>query len=126
MKKTSFILGLVLSCMSLALYANEPANFPVEIDAKEVRNTTPLCLAVAKGDVEGVKKLIELGANLEQTSNGMQPIHFAARYNQVEILKILVENGASLKAKCAKGYSVAKHAELSGAEAVSAYLEQLS
>jgi len=126
MKKTSFILGLVLSCLTLSLHANEPANYDFEIDAKVVKNTTPLCLAVAKGDVEGVKKLIELGADLEETSNGMQPIHFAARYNQVEILQILVENGASLKVKCAKGYSVAKHAKLSGAEAVTAYLEQLS
>jgi len=46
----------------------------------------------------------------------MTPAHFAARYNKPEILKVLIANGANLKARCDRGYTIKKYAELSNAD----------
>ena len=48
----------------------------------------------------------------------MTPAIFAARYNKVEVLKVLVKNGADLSRKCDKGWSLEKHAKLSNAKDV--------
>lgn len=82
------------------------------------------CKAVMQGDVETVTKLIELGENVNQKSLGMAPIHYAARYNRAEVLKVLIENGANLKLKCDKGHTALKHAQLSNAKDALAVLEQ--
>ncbi len=126
MKKTSLILVLIFSCFAFSMQAANTAD-PVNhnLSPVTVKNVTPLCLAIAKGDIDGVKKLIELGADVEKKSNGMKPIHFAARYNQVEIMKVLVEAGAKTKSRCDKGYTALKHAELSNADAVTAYLKSI-
>ena len=73
------------------------------------------CKAIMQGDIQTVKKLIELGEDVNRKSLGKTPAHFAARYNKPEILQLLIDNGANLKARCAKGYTVKKHAELSQA-----------
>jgi len=96
-------------------FANAPAVVSVDIST--------FCKAVMQGDVETVTKLIQLGENVNQKSLGMAPIHYAARYNKVEVLKTLIENGADLKAKCDKGYTAVKYAELSNAKEALAVLE---
>ncbi|PWL37733.1 ankyrin repeat domain-containing protein [Flagellimonas aquimarina] len=117
MKKT--ILTVTAACMLAVtgVCANEttstfeadlhPATISVEINS--------FCKAIVKGDVETVKKLIELGEDVNQKSLGMAPIHFAARYNQTEILELLIANGANVKKRCDKGYTAKKYAELSNA-----------
>lgn len=74
------------------------------------------CKAIVKGDFDTVKKLIELGENIDQKSLGMTPVMYAARYNKVEILKLLIERGANLKIKSNKKWTVQKYAELSNAK----------
>lgn len=73
------------------------------------------CKAIVKGDFDTVKKLIELGEDVNQKSLGMAPIHFAARYNKTDILELLIANGADVKKRCDKGYTAKKYAELSNA-----------
>lgn len=114
MKKTIIYLSLALvafSNVSLA-NANNVPNFEL---VKEYRNATPLATAIAKGDVDTVKKFIEYGADVNEKSNGMTPLMIAARYNQVAIIKLLVEKGANLKLTDDKGLSALKYAELSNA-----------
>lgn len=74
------------------------------------------CKAIVKGDFETVKKLIELGENIDQKSLGMTPVMYAARYNKVEILELLIERGANLKIRSDKKWTVQKYAELSNAK----------
>lgn len=81
------------------------------------------CKAIVKGDFETVKKLIELGEDVNQKSLGMAPIHFAARYNRTDILKLLIEKGANVKKRCDKGYTAKKYAELSNAQEALEILE---
>ena len=77
---------------------------------------SPFCTSIAKGDFETVKKLIELGADVNKKSNGMTPLMYAAKYNRVEIIKLLVEQGAKIDAKSDSGHTAFKYAEMSNAQ----------
>ncbi|MBO0322619.1 ankyrin repeat domain-containing protein [Muricauda sp. CAU 1633] len=123
MKKT--ILTVAAFCMLVAtgVSANEPISdvnlnvsaLPVEVNS--------FCKAIMQGDVETVKKLIELGEDVNEKSLGMAPVHFAARYNQAEILSLLIENGANFKRRSDQGYTAKKYAEMSNATEALAVLE---
>ncbi|MBN1412334.1 MAG: ankyrin repeat domain-containing protein [Spirochaetales bacterium] len=65
-----------------------------------------LCDAAGQGDMTRVKELIEGGANINNHDggNGATPLHLAARYNRVEIIKYLLKNGAILDAQM--GYDI--------------------
>ena len=69
-----------------------------------------------KGDIETVRSMIALGEDINRKSLGMTPAIFAARYNKVEILKLLIEHGADLSIRSDKGYTIKKYAELSNAK----------
>lgn len=68
-----------------------------------------------QGDLATVKRMIELGEDLDQKSLGMTPVMFAARYNQADVLQLLIDKGANLKIKSNQGFSVKKYAEMSNA-----------
>lgn len=116
MRKT--ILTLVMAfTMVLSVAASErPEPYFNNTAVATWFNPTSFCKAIIKGDLETVKKMIELGEDVNQKSLGMTPAHFAARYNQAEILQVLIDNGANLNRKCDKGYTVRKYAEISNAE----------
>ncbi len=125
--KKAILSGVVLAALmfnGLALHANgnqtEINGLATSIAAYEI---STFCKAILKGDVETVKKLIELGEDVNKKSLGMTPAHFAARYNKPEILKVLIANGANLKAKCDKGYTVKKYAEMANADDAMAVLK---
>ena len=125
MKKT--ILAVAAFCMlaTTGVSAMELSknNETIAIPAPSAEISS-FCKAVMQGEVETVTKLIELGEDVNQKSLGMAPIHYAARYNKAEVLKVLIENGANLKLKCDKGYTAVKYAELSNASDALAVLEQ--
>jgi len=114
MKKTIIYLSLALVVFSNVAIANATEVVKPAF-AKEFKNATPLATAIAKGDVETVKKFIEYGADVNEKSNGMTPLMVAARYNQVEIIKLLLSKGANLKLTDDKGLSALRYAELSNA-----------
>ena len=58
------------------------------------RAVNPFCISIVKGDIDTVKKLIELGQDVNKKSNGLTPAMYAAKYNRLDILKLLVEKGA--------------------------------
>ena len=80
-------------------------------------------MSIAKGDFETVVKLINLGTDVNQKSNGMTPAMYAAKFNRCEILKLLINNGAQLKVKSDKGMTAKKYAELSNAKEAKAIIE---
>ncbi|KGO91987.1 ankyrin repeat domain-containing protein [Flavobacterium subsaxonicum] len=116
MKKTIIYLSLALVAFSNVAIANvsETSNTFRSVKT-EMKSATPLATAIAKGDVETVKKFIEYGIDVNEKSNGMTPLMIAARYNQVEIIKLLLEKGANLKLTDEKGLSALRYAELSNA-----------
>lgn len=122
MKKTAVILFIALS----TYLGQAMSNFNSAIENATTENTvdvSPFCAAIIKGDVEMVEKLIALGEDIDQKSNGKTPLQYAARYNRVEIAKLLLENGAKPNTKCDKGYTALKYAELSNATGVAQLLK---
>src|SRR6187431_2348705 len=106
MKKSIVYLGVaLLAFTNVSLASNPNSTTAAKIERTTYEGVTPLGTAVLKGDVEAVKKFIEYGEDVNKKSNGMSPLMMAARYNKVEIIKILLANGADHKAKDEKGYT---------------------
>ena len=116
MKKTIIISAIAL-CFSIVTVNATSLNPTTKNHAVEaVFKVNSFCVSIAKGDFETVQKLISRGADINQKSNGMTPVMYAAKFNRVEILKILIAKGANLKAKSDKNMTAAKYAELHGAD----------
>ncbi|GAB5476000.1 MAG: hypothetical protein Mars2KO_40990 [Maribacter sp.] len=125
MKKTVLTVATALLLMATAsVEANhdQRETNAVTVTALAKAELSSFCKAIMKGELETVKKLINLGEDVNKKSLGMTPAIFAARYNKAEILELLIENGADLKKRCNKGWSIEKHAKLSNAQDVLAVL----
>ena len=109
-------------CLSLVNVnaKNSSESFNEKATTVKTFKVSAFCLSIVKGDFDTVKKLIDLGTDVNTRSNGMTPAMYAAKFNRVEILELLIANGANLKTKSDQGYTAKKYAELSNAsEAVS-------
>ena len=63
-----------------------------------------LRMMVMAGNLEGVKKLINEGADVNEADlTGLTPLHVAAGQDRVEIAQILIDNGAKIEAEDAMG-----------------------
>lgn len=126
MKKPIIYLGVALvafTSVSLASNVNSLSTVKDRVEFNEI-TVNPFCIAVSKGDMESVKKFIEYGANVNEKSNGMTPLMFAARYNKVEVIKFLLSKGARLDEKDESGFTALKYAELSNANEAIQLLKQ--
>lgn len=123
MKKTVIILALALGfSISNVNATNTILTSGVEV-IKPVE-VSPLCKAVATGDMVAVKKLIKSGANVNEKSNGMMPIHYAAKYNRVDMIKVLITAGSKIHEVCDKGFTPLRHAEKSKAKDAALFLKR--
>ncbi len=123
MKKSVIITAIAL-CFSLVTANAKTATENINTTNVEfVFKVNSFCVSIAKGDLETVKKLINRGADVNQMSNGMTPIMYAAKFNRTEILKLLIAKGANLKAKSAKKMTALKYAELHGATDAAAIIK---
>ena len=115
MKKT-IIISTIALCLSIVTVSAKPVNSIVDYAIISVFKVSPFCASIAKGDFETVKKLIDLGADIHEKSNGMTPVMYAARYNRTDILQFLISKGVNLKEKSEQGLTALKYAELSNAQ----------
>jgi len=83
--------------------------------ATVVTETDAFCTLIKQGNLEAVKGMIEAGADVNKKSVGMTPLMYAARQNRVEIVKLLIANGANVKVKSNRGITALKYAEMSKA-----------
>jgi len=119
MKKTVFILAIAFVAFISNVNAKEITTFTPNstIEVIEKSGVNSFLIAVTKGDLDTVKKLIEFGENVNQkTTSGMTPAMYAARYNRVEILEVLIKNGADLNAKCKLGHKALHYAKAAKAK----------
>ena len=115
MKKSIIFLSLALVALSnVTMASTGTASLPAPVK-NEYSKATPLAVAIAKGDITSVKAFIGYGVNINETSNDMTPLMLAARYNQVEIIDLLLQNGASIKVTNSRGFNALKYARLSNA-----------
>ncbi|KAM3933321.1 ankyrin repeat and SOCS box protein 11 [Leptodactylus fuscus] len=71
---------------------------------KELQNRgTPLYLACAHQKTDCVRRLLELGANVNHGKQRDSPLHAAARGTSEDIVKLLIDYGANVKYKNMEG-----------------------
>lgn len=115
MKKSIIILGVAFIAFTGQSFAsNVPASSIKEIT---VFTNSPLCAAIVKGDLETVKKFIEYGADVNEGYNGKTPLMYAARYNRVEIVELLLAKGANKSVEDEAGLRAFNYAKNSNATA---------
>ena len=116
MKKSVVYLSVAVLAFSSSSFAKNAENETRVCAVAVYAKNTPLCIAIQKGELDIVKKLIEYGADVNEKSFGMTPLMIAARYNKVEIIKILLGSGARQKDRDDKGFTALKYAQLSYAK----------
>ncbi|MBC8753485.1 ankyrin repeat domain-containing protein [Kordia sp. YSTF-M3] len=129
MKKTIFMIALIVGASFTTANATEGNNETAtsnEVTVTTVVKVNPFCIAIAKGDFDTVKKMIQFGENVNKTSNGKTPLMYAARYNRVEIASLLLKNGAKLDSKDKNGHTAIDYAKLSKALDVKKVLVEAS
>lgn len=125
MKKTAVILALVLGFSIGNLNAsNDPLTSAINEVTVKTFEVSPLCKAAAAGDIETAKKLINNGVKVNVKSNGMLPIHYAARYNRVDMIKLLITAGSKIHSECDKGLTPLRHAEKTNAIEAAQFLKR--
>ncbi|MGM5469627.1 ankyrin repeat domain-containing protein [Flavobacteriaceae bacterium LMO-SS05] len=126
MRKIVIIIAVALGLTAPTLFAtNRTFTSIATFESSTPSEVSPFCLAIVKGDIETVEKLIELGSDVNETSIGLTPAMYAAKYNKVEILKLLVKKGADLRKRSHKGFTAKRYAQLSNAKDALEYLEKL-
>jgi len=123
MKKSVIVLALALGFSICNLNAANQVLGGNEVIAQIVK-VSPLCKVVATGNLEEVNKLIKAGADVNAKSNGMMPIHYAAKYNRVEMIKVLITAGSEIHKPCDLGYTALGHAKKSKAKAAELFLKR--
>lgn len=125
MKKTVIVFGT-----ALAVFANFATASNLKLENKNQIEilfdlSSPLHLAVCNGDVETVRKSIEYGADVNKIVRNMTPLMLAARFNNVEIVKILLANGAKPSIENAHGLRALDYARYAKAIESAAILKGL-
>ncbi len=119
MKTLTVIAAFLFAVTTTQANSTEPVTSEIPSAITEIAsyNLSPFCFAIAKGDVEMVKKLIDLGADVNARSRGLTPLMYAAKFNRVEIITLLLENGADANQKDSRLKITAyEYAEISNAK----------
>jgi ankyrin repeat protein len=126
MRKTVIALALIAGFSMSNLNAHQiETTHDVSVNFKKNSSEiTALCKAVAYGNIDEVKRLIRSGASVNEKSEGMLPIHFAAKFNRVEILKVLITAGSDVHERCDNGITPVKYAERANAEEAAQFLKR--
>ncbi|GAA3739311.1 hypothetical protein GCM10022422_23560 [Flavobacterium ginsengisoli] len=125
MKKTVIILGTALAIfVNFTAASNHKLAVKNQIEISDYFSS-PLHIAVCNGDVETVKKSIEYGADVNKIVRNMTPLMLAARFNNVEIVKILLANGAKPSIENEHGLRALDYARYSKSTEAEAVLKGL-
>lgn len=128
MKQACLIMLLILSAGSVMAHSSKNEKNLECIQSMHIQKAealSPFCKAIVKGDLETVQKLLALGTDANERSLGRTPAMYAARYNQVEILKLLIKYQADLRMKCkGKKLTALEYAEQSNAKEAAQVIEQ--
>jgi pimeloyl-ACP methyl ester carboxylesterase len=100
----------------------KPAEFPNHVRMPPLKFPKPYTEAQAvlwdaakSGDVEATRKAIAAGTDVNaldtrRSKNGRRPLNWAAYYNHVEVIELLLANGADINATNITGFTPIHHA----------------
>ena len=126
MKKSVILIAIAVAFSVSTLNAKNDLNASTSYEVVSTKvSVSPFCMAIVKGDLETVKKLIDLGTDVNKKSNGLTPAMYAARYNRVDVLKLLVAHGAKLDSRTDNGMTAEKFAKKSNATDTLSYIQSL-
>ncbi|MEP2277790.1 ankyrin repeat domain-containing protein [Maribacter sp.] len=129
MRKSVIAFAILVSSVFSTVSANtDSGNRIAKINRTGITNVSPMVMAIVEDDVAVVKSFIAYGVNIEQESKTgaqMTALMYAARYNQLDIVKVLIAEGASTSKKSKLGATALDYAKLSGATEVVTYLDSL-
>ena len=74
------------------------------------------CRLIQLGNYKAVEKMIQEGEDIDKTSVKLTPLMYAARHNRVDIVKLLIAEGANLKIKSEDGLNALTWAKRSQAK----------
>ncbi|VEN64744.1 unnamed protein product [Callosobruchus maculatus] len=77
--------------------------------------------AAQHGDIEGVRKHLKRG-DVDQRHTGYTALHYAARNGQLDVCKLLIENGANINAVTNGGVTALSRAASTGNKDIVEYL----
>ena len=80
MKKSAVIIAIALGFSFTTLHATNDNVTTLTYETVTKRVVDPFCISIVKGDLDTVKKLIELGQDVNKKSNGLTPAMYAAKY----------------------------------------------
>ena len=95
-----------------------------KVNTEDYSGSTSLMLASQHGRGNVVKKLIDSGANINQQakSNGRSALYCSCGNNQLDVVRILVENGADLEIQNNQNHSPLCIAAITGHREITKYL----
>jgi ankyrin repeat protein len=88
-----------------------------DINAPNYNSHTPLVVGILNNQIESVRLLCELGADVNYTAekiHGYCPLHFAAEQDNGEMIELLIEHGAKLNAQTLTGCTALHLAAMNG------------
>ena len=124
MKKSIIISTIALSFSLGTVNATPVSSTHNTVENVKYFKVNSFCVSIALGDIDTVMKLLSLGEDVNQVSNGMTPAMYAAKFNRTEILELLINHGADLKTRNDKKMTAAKYAEIHGAEKAAVIIER--
>lgn len=93
-------------------FTSENLNYYNVIRNLEVNDFVKL---IQLNDYNAVKNLVIAGADINEKSKGLTPLMHAARQNRVQVVKLLIAQGAKMDAQSKYGYTALDYAKMSGA-----------
>ncbi|MCK0158697.1 ankyrin repeat domain-containing protein [Cellulophaga sp. F20128] len=127
MKKFSIAFGILFSVLSVSAKTTADPMNDKKVVKETTKNLTPLNLAVAKGNYVLTEQFLAYGSDINEGSKvmGMTPLMYAARYNNVKLLKLLIANGAEVELTSKVGVTALEYAKISKASEAVTYLSSL-
>jgi len=121
--------SIIISAIALSFSLGTVNATPVSSTLNTVENVkyfkvNSFCVSIALGDIDTVRKLLSLGEDVNQISNGMTPAMYAAKFNRTVILELLIKHGADLKTRNNKKMTAAKYADIHGADEAAVIIEK--